>query len=269
MRVVVVNPASVIGPEDYAGSEFGTLCERFWRGKIPIHFGGGNNFVDVRDASKEGSLWPLAPNDTPSFYEREKRYLRKNGEPIWARVLRVPIRDAALEARFNELYWNAMSQTTRMEIAEASYLAQRGRPMPADFLYRMLPVMEALARLADAGIPLGNQSVLLRNVNDDVEVMKAHVQKLPMCRVKPYYLYQCDLISGSAHLRSSVRKGLEIMEKLRGHTTGYAVPQYVIDAPDGGGHRVPEAEQPRSRRRRAGGPAAGGRRLRALRRERA
>jgi lysine 2,3-aminomutase len=68
--------------------------------------------------------------------------------------------------------------------------------------------------------------------------MKAHLQKLLLCRVKPYYLYQCDLIAGSAHLRTSVRKGLEIMESLRGHTTGYAVPQYVIDAPGGGG-KVP------------------------------
>src|SRR6266481_2847363 len=99
-------------------------------------------------------------------------------------------------------------------------------------------VREALGRLADAGIPLGNQSVMLRKVNDDVTVMRTLMQKLLMCRVKPYYLYQCDLISGSAHLRSSVRKGLEIMEGLRGHTTGYAVPQYVIDAPGGGG-KVP------------------------------
>jgi lysine 2,3-aminomutase len=99
-------------------------------------------------------------------------------------------------------------------------------------------VRDALGRLADAGIPLGNQSVLLRDINDDPVVMRALVQKLLMCRVKPYYLYQCDLITGSAHLRASVRKGLEIMEKLRGHTTGYAVPQYVIDAPGGGG-KVP------------------------------
>jgi lysine 2,3-aminomutase len=97
---------------------------------------------------------------------------------------------------------------------------------------------EALGRLADAGIPLGNQSVLLKDVNDDADVMKAHVQKLLMCRVRPYYIYQCDLIAGSAHLRTSVRQGLEIMEQLRGHTTGYAVPQYVIDAPGGGG-KVP------------------------------
>src|SRR6185503_16212696 len=85
-------------------------------------------------------------------------------------------------------------------------------------------VRAALARLAEAGIPLGNQSVLLKHVNDDVTVMRALVQKLLMCRVKPYYIYQCDPISGSAHLRSSVAKGLEIMENLRGHTTGYAVP---------------------------------------------
>jgi lysine 2,3-aminomutase len=95
-----------------------------------------------------------------------------------------------------------------------------------------------LERLADAGIPLGNQSVLLRHVNDDIVTMKALTQKLLMCRVRPYYVYQCDLIAGSAHLRTSVRKGLEIMEGLRGHTTGYAVPQYVIDAPGGGG-KVP------------------------------
>jgi lysine 2,3-aminomutase len=101
-----------------------------------------------------------------------------------------------------------------------------------------IEVREALGALADAGIPLGNQSVLLKHVNDDAVVMKALVQKLLMCRVKPYYVYQCDLITGSAHLRTSVRKGLEIMRALRGHTTGYAVPQFVVDAPGGGG-KVP------------------------------
>jgi lysine 2,3-aminomutase len=99
-------------------------------------------------------------------------------------------------------------------------------------------VRDALGRLADAGIPLGNQSVLLKHVNDDLDVMKAHVQKLLKCRVRPYYIYQCDLIAGSAHLRASVRQGIQIMDGLRGHTTGYAVPQYVIDAPGGGG-KVP------------------------------
>ena len=96
-------------------------------------------------------------------------------------------------------------------------------------------VREGLGRLADAGIPLGNQSVLLRGVNDNVEIQKALVHKLLMCRVRPYYLYQCDLINGSAHLRTAVAEGVAIIEGLRGHTTGYAVPQFVIDGPGGGG----------------------------------
>lgn len=101
-----------------------------------------------------------------------------------------------------------------------------------------IEVKEALERLANHGIPLGNQSVLLRGVNDDADVMKSLVHKLLMCRVRPYYLYQCDLIKGSSHLRTSVSTGIEIIESLRGHTTGYAVPQFVIDAPGGGG-KVP------------------------------
>lgn len=99
-------------------------------------------------------------------------------------------------------------------------------------------VRDALGRLADAGIPLGNQSVLLAGVNDNVETMRELLHKLLMCRVRPYYLYQCDLIRGSSHLRTSVAKGVEIIEALRGFTTGYAIPQFVIDAPGGGG-KVP------------------------------
>lgn len=101
-----------------------------------------------------------------------------------------------------------------------------------------LEVKEGLERLANHGVPIGNQSVFLRGVNDDLETMKTLVQKLLLCRVRPYYLYQLDLIKGSSHLQAPVAKGLEIMEGLRGHTTGYAVPQYVIDAPGGGG-KVP------------------------------
>lgn len=96
-------------------------------------------------------------------------------------------------------------------------------------------VRDALGRLAGAGIPLGNQSVLLEGVNDSPEVMRELVHKLLLCRVRPYYLYQCDLIKGSDHLRSTVARGLEIIRSLRGHTSGYAVPQFVIDAPGGGG----------------------------------
>ena len=97
---------------------------------------------------------------------------------------------------------------------------------------------EACEQLSYAGVPLGNQSVLLKGVNDSVETMKSLVHRLLMMRVRPYYLYQCDLITGSAHLRTDVRTGIEIIEALRGHTSGYAVPQYVIDTPGGGG-KVP------------------------------
>jgi lysine 2,3-aminomutase len=93
----------------------------------------------------------------------------------------------------------------------------------------------ACARLADAGIPLGSQTVLLAGINDSVQTMRALMHGLLKIRVKPYYLYQCDPILGSAHFRTPVEKGLEIIEGLRGHTTGYAVPSYVIDAPGGGG----------------------------------
>jgi lysine 2,3-aminomutase len=93
----------------------------------------------------------------------------------------------------------------------------------------------AADRLADNGIPMGSQTVLLKGINDDATVMKKLVHELLKIRVKPYYLYQCDPITGSSHFRTSVDKGLEIIEALRGHTTGYGVPHYVIDAPGGGG----------------------------------
>jgi lysine 2,3-aminomutase len=93
----------------------------------------------------------------------------------------------------------------------------------------------ACQRLADAGIPLGSQTVLLRDINDSVETMRALVHHLLQMRVRPYYLYQCDPISGSAHFRTPVQKGVEIIRGLRGFTSGYAIPTYVIDAPGGGG----------------------------------
>lgn len=97
---------------------------------------------------------------------------------------------------------------------------------------------EATERLSMAGVPLGNQSVLLKDVNDNLPTMKSLIHRLLMMRVRPYYLYQCDLITGSRHFRADVRKGIEIIKGLRGHTTGYSVPQFVIDAPGGGG-KVP------------------------------
>ena len=93
----------------------------------------------------------------------------------------------------------------------------------------------ACERLANAGVPLGNQSVLLRGVNDCVHVMKRLVHLLVKMRVRPYYIYQCDLSMGLEHFRTPVSKGIEIIEGLRGHTSGYAVPTFVVDAPGGGG----------------------------------
>jgi len=96
-------------------------------------------------------------------------------------------------------------------------------------------VAEACGRLADAGIPLGSQTVLLKGVNDDVATLKKLFHALLKIRVRPYYLYQCDPISGSSHFRTSVDQGLALISQMRGHTTGYAVPNYVVDAPGGGG----------------------------------
>ncbi len=101
---------------------------------------------------------------------------------------------------------------------------------------------EAARKMADAGIPLGNQSVLLRGVNDCPHIMKELVHKLVMMRIRPYYIYQCDLSMGIEHFRTKVSKGIEIIEALRGHTSGFAVPTFVVDAPGGGG-KIPVMPQ--------------------------
>jgi lysine 2,3-aminomutase len=102
---------------------------------------------------------------------------------------------------------------------------------------------EACMRLADAGLPLGSQTVLLKGINDKVEILKSLMHELLKIRVKPYYLFHCDPVSGSGHLRTSVKKGLEMIEGLRGHTTGYAVPHYALDMAGSGGKvtLVPES----------------------------
>lgn len=162
--------------------------------------------------------------------------------------------DAKLEAILSRLRAIPHIEFLRIGSRVPIFLPQRITPELCRMLQRYHPlwlsihtnhpreltseVREALGRLADHGVPLGNQSVLLRGVNDDAEIMKSLMHKLLMCRVRPYYLYQCDLIQGSSHLRTSVQAGIEIIEQLRGHTTGYAVPQFVIDAPGGGG-KVP------------------------------
>jgi len=103
-------------------------------------------------------------------------------------------------------------------------------------------VRRACNELADGGIPLGSQTVLLKGINDKPYVMKKLVQELLKIRVRPYYIYQCDLATGTEHFRTSVATGIQIIEKLRGHTTGYAIPTYVIDAPGGGGKIPVEPE---------------------------
>jgi lysine 2,3-aminomutase len=162
--------------------------------------------------------------------------------------------DAKLESLLSRLHGIPHVDLLRLGTRIPVFLPQRITPKLCAILKKFHPlfisihsnhpreltteVRDALGGLADAGIPLGNQSVLLKHVNDDVHITKALLHKLLMCRVRPYYIYQCDLIAGSAHLRARVGKGLEIMENLRGHTTGYAVPTFVIDAPGGGG-KVP------------------------------
>jgi lysine 2,3-aminomutase len=98
-----------------------------------------------------------------------------------------------------------------------------------------LELAEACDRMTRAGIPLGNQSVLLAGVNDCVHIQRDLVQKLVRIRVRPYYLYQCDLVEGAGHFRTPVAKGIEMIEGLRGHTSGYAIPQFIVDGPGGGG----------------------------------
>lgn len=142
-------------------------------------------------------------------------------------------------------------QIIRIGTRTPCFLPHRITPALTDMLKRFHPLymnvhfnhpdeltpqaVEALGRLADAGIPLGNQTVLLKGVNDRPEVMRRLMQKLLTARVRPYYIYQADMVFGTEHFRTTVQKGLEIVRALRGWTSGLAVPHYVIDAPDGGG----------------------------------
>ncbi|MGB0993546.1 MAG: KamA family radical SAM protein [Akkermansiaceae bacterium] len=159
--------------------------------------------------------------------------------------------DARLERLLSRLHAIPHIQFVRIGSRIPIFLPQRITPELCHMLKKYHPlfisihanhpkeltteVRDGLGRLADSGIVMGNQSVLLNGVNDSVQVQKELVHKLLMCRVRPYYLYQCDLIEGSTHLRTSIQKGIDIIEGLRGHTSGYAIPQYVIDGPGGGG----------------------------------
>ncbi len=189
-----------------------------------------------------------------SDYEVQLEYLRQNshirdvllsgGDPL-------TLSDATLAYLLAQLRKIEHIEIVRIGSRVPIFLPQRITPELCQILAQAHPlwlnihtnhpqeitpeVSEALARLANAGIPLGNQSVLLAGINDSVEIQKQLVHVLVKNRVRPYYLYQCDLVEGAGHFRTSVAKGIEIMEGLQGYTSGYAVPKYVVDAPGGGG----------------------------------
>lgn len=199
-------------------------------------------------ADKDGhvfnrSLWEAAIKyieQTPTVRD----VLLSGGDPL-------TLPDEAIEWLLQQLWRIPHLEIVRIGTKAPVVLPQRVTPALCRMLKRYHPlwmsihfthpdeltpeVSQACERLADAGIPLGSQTVLLAGINDDVETMKRLVQGLLRIRVRPYYLYQCDRILGSSHFRTPVEKGLEIIRGLRGHTTGYAVPVYVIDAPGGGG----------------------------------
>jgi len=202
-----------------------------------------------------------------SRFERILNYIRSNpsirdvilsgGDPLL-------LSDDRLEWLLNQLRLIPHVEVIRIGTKIPAVLPQRVTKRLVSIIKRYHPVwmslhfmhpdectaesQKACAMLADGGIPLGSQTVLLSGINDEVETMKRLVQNLMKMRVRPYYLYQCDPISGSAHFRTPVEKGLEIIRGLRGFTSGYAVPTYVIDAPGGGGKipLMPEAVVGRS-----------------------
>ena len=197
-----------------------------------------------------------------SRFERILAYIRNNtsirdvilsgGDPLL-------LSDERLEWLLNQLRLIPHVEVIRIGTKIPAVLPQRVTKRLVSIIKRYHPVwmslhfmhpeectaesQKACAMLADGGIPLGSQTVLLQGINDEVETMKKLVQNLMKMRVRPYYLYQCDPISGSAHFRTPVERGLEIIRGLRGFTSGYAVPTYVIDAPGGGGKipLMPEA----------------------------
>ena len=198
-----------------------------------------------------------AENFGSSDYQRQIEYIAANpqirdvllsgGDPL---VLPEKLLERLLKSLYEIPHVEVVRMNTRMPV----FLPQR----MTDELIKLLssfppmwinlninhpkeitPELEAvIAKMADAGIPLGSQSVLMAGINDCPNIMKDLLHRLVKIRVRPYYLYQCDLVAGSGHFRTPVSKGIEIIESLRGHTSGYAIPTYVIDAPEGGG-KVP------------------------------
>lgn len=177
-------------------------------------------------------------------HEEVRDVLLSGGDPLL-------LPDDRLEAMLSRLRRIPHIELLRIGTRAPIMLPQRITPALCRMLRRHAPLFlslhcnhprelcpqaeDALVMLADHGIPLGNQSVLLRGVNDSAEVQAQLTHRLLQCRVRPYYLYQCDLAPGTRHFRTHIEQGLSIIRSLRGFTSGYAVPQYVVDAPGGGG----------------------------------
>ena len=191
---------------------------------------------------------PLNQFDAAFAYLREHTEIRdvilSGGDPFM-------LSDRRIEYFLSTLRSIPHLEIIRIHTRMPSHLPERITPELCDIVKRHHPVyinvhfnhpdeltpaaVKALGMLADSGAPLGSQTVLLKGVNDEPEIMKSLMHKLLMARVKPYYIYQADVVAGGEHFRTSVQKGLEIIQALRGWTSGLGVPHYVIDAPGGGG----------------------------------
>lgn len=198
----------------------------------------------VSDSSKINSKWIQDGIDYIAAHPEVRDVVLSGGDPLM-------LTDYALEKVLSALRAIPHVEIIRLGTKMPCVLPQRITPKLCRMIKKYHPIYvnthfnhpwectpeaeRACAMLADAGCPVGNQAVLMKGVNDDPEVMLELHRKLLKMRVRPYYIYQADLTRGTNHFRTPVRVGLEIMDKLRGHTSGLAVPYYVIDAPGGGG----------------------------------
>lgn len=198
----------------------------------------------VSDSSKINSKWIQGGLDYIAAHPEVRDVVLSGGDPLM-------VTDYALERILAGLRAIPHVEIIRLGTKMPCVLPQRITPKLCKMIKKYHPIYvnthfnhpwectpeaeKACAMLADAGCPVGNQAVLMKGVNDDADVMLELHRKLLKMRVRPYYIYQADLTKGTNHFRTPVSKGLEIMDKLRGHTSGLAVPYYVIDAPGGGG----------------------------------
>ncbi|MCX6144918.1 MAG: KamA family radical SAM protein [Ignavibacteriales bacterium] len=198
----------------------------------------------VSDSTKINSKWIQDGVDYIAAHPEVRDVVLSGGDPLM-------VTDYVLERVLASLRAIPHVEIIRLGTKMPCVLPQRITPKLCKMLKKYHPIYvnthfnhpwectpeadKACAMLADAGCPIGNQAVLMKGVNDDADVMLELHRKLLKMRVRPYYIYQADLTKGTNHFRTPVRKGLEIMDKLRGHTSGLAIPYYVIDAPGGGG----------------------------------